>query len=54
MGLYVELALNLHEFQHNGLGKDSEVLRYSSEGFVSKDIIEVINFIRGRLRNKVK
>ena len=52
--LYVEIALNLHEFQYNGLDRDSEVSRYTSEELVRKDIIEVINFIRDRLRNKIK
>ncbi|GAB6945434.1 PaREP1 family protein [Vulcanisaeta sp. JCM 14467] len=52
--LYVEIALNLHEFQYNGLDRDSEVSRYTSEELVRKDIIEVVNFIRDRLRNRIK
>lgn len=52
--LYVEIALNLHEFQYNGLDRDSEVSRYSSEELVRRDITEVINFIRDRLKNRIK
>ena len=52
--LYVEIALNLHEFQYNGVDRDSEVSRYTSEELMRKDIIEVISFIRDRLRNKIK
>lgn len=51
--LYVEIALNLHEFQYNGLDRDSEVSRYSSEELVRKDVVEVINFIRDRLKNRI-
>ena len=52
--LYVEIALNLHEFQYNGLDKDSEVSRYPSEELVKRDISDVVNFIRDRLRNRIK
>jgi len=48
--LYVEIALNLHEFQYNGLDKDNEVSRYSSEEFVKRDVTEIISFIRSRLK----
>ncbi|WP_054857739.1 PaREP1 family protein [Vulcanisaeta sp. JCM 16159] len=51
--LYVEIALNLHEFQYNGLDRYSEVSRYTSEELVKKDITEVINFIRNRLKNRI-
>ena len=50
--LYVEIALNLHEFQYNGLDRDSEISRYSGEEFVRRDIAEVINFIRSRLKEQ--
>ncbi|WP_308419838.1 hypothetical protein [Vulcanisaeta souniana] len=48
--LYVEIALDLHEFQYNGLG--SEVSRYTNEELVRKDMVEVINIIRSSLKNK--
>jgi len=34
--LMVELALNLHEFQYNGLYRDAEVSRYASEEMVKE------------------
>ncbi len=40
--LYVEIALNLHEFQYNGLDRDSEVSRYSSEELVRKDVVRLL------------
>ena len=52
--LYVEIALDLHEFQYNGLDRDSEVSRYTSEELVRKDIMEIVNFIRNRLRNRIE
>lgn len=44
--LAVELALNLHEFQYNGLDKDAEVSRYSSEELVRKDVLDVVNYVK--------
>lgn len=45
----VEIALDLHEFQYNGLDKDNEVSRYPDEELVKKDIVEVVNFIKSRV-----
>jgi hypothetical protein len=44
--LMVELALNLHEFQYNGLDRDAEVSRYASEEMVKRDIEEVAAYIK--------
>ena len=44
--LMVELALNLHEFQCNGLDRDAEVSRYASEEMVKRDIEEVVAYIK--------
>ncbi|MEM1637283.1 MAG: PaREP1 family protein [Pyrobaculum sp.] len=43
--LAVELALNLHEL-YNGLDKDAEVSRYSSEELVRKDVLDVVNYVK--------
>jgi hypothetical protein len=48
--LIVEIALDLHEFQYNGLDKDSEISRYPNEELVKKDILEVTNFIKSRVK----
>jgi hypothetical protein len=44
--LIVELALNLREFQYNGLDGDAEVSRYASEEMVKRDIEEVVAYIK--------
>jgi hypothetical protein len=44
--LMVELALNLHEFQYNGLDRDAEVSRYASEEMVKRDIEDVVAYIK--------
>jgi len=44
--LLVELALNLHEFQYNGVDEEYELSRYRSEELVKKDIEEVVARIR--------
>jgi hypothetical protein len=44
--LMVELALNLHEFQYNGLDGDAEVSRYASEEMVKRDIEEVVAYVK--------
>ncbi|ABO08794.1 PaREP1 family protein [Pyrobaculum calidifontis] len=44
--LLVELALNLHEFQHSGVDEEYELSRYRSEELVKKDIEEVVARIR--------
>jgi|ADKH01.1.fsa_nt_gi Archaeal PaREP1/PaREP8 family. len=44
--LIVELALNLHEFQYNGLDRDAEVYRYANEEMVKRDIEEVVAYIK--------
>ncbi|AAL62494.1 PaREP1 family protein [Pyrobaculum aerophilum] len=48
--LMVELALDLHEFQYNGLDGDAEVSRYASEEMVRRDIEEVVAFIKRAAR----
>ena len=48
--LLTEIALDLHEFQYNGLDKDSEVSRYDSEEFVKKDIQYIVNFIKSKVK----
>ncbi|AFA39205.1 Archaeal PaREP1/PaREP8 family [Pyrobaculum oguniense TE7] len=44
--LAVEIALNLHEFQYNGLDQDAEVSRYSSEDEVRRDVEEVVAYVK--------
>jgi Archaeal PaREP1/PaREP8 family. len=44
--LMVELALNLHEFQYNGLDGDAEVSRYASEEMVRRDVEDVVAYIK--------
>ena len=44
--LAVEIALNLHEFQYNGLDQDAEVSRYSGEDEVRRDVEEVIAYVK--------
>jgi hypothetical protein len=44
--LMVELALDLHEFQYNGLDRDAEVSRYANEEMVKRDIEEVVAYIK--------
>ncbi|MCU7788777.1 PaREP1 family protein [Pyrobaculum sp. 3827-6] len=44
--LIVELALNLHEFQYNGLDRDAEASRYASEDMVKRDVEEVVSYIK--------
>ncbi|MEZ0318762.1 MAG: PaREP1 family protein [Pyrobaculum sp.] len=44
--LAVELALNLHEFQYNGLDRDAEVSRYGSEKEVERDVAEIVEYVK--------
>ncbi|MEZ0248633.1 MAG: PaREP1 family protein [Thermoproteus sp.] len=44
--LAVEKALDLHEFQYNGL---DHVARYASREVVEKDIADVVEFVRRRV-----
>ncbi|MEM1638153.1 MAG: PaREP1 family protein [Pyrobaculum sp.] len=47
--LAVEKALDLHEFQYNGLDPYGDVARYASREAVEKDIADVVEFVRRRV-----
>ncbi len=46
--LAVEKALDLHEFQYNGLDREGDVSRYVDVASVGRDVMGVARFIRGR------
>lgn len=48
--LAVEKALDLHEFQHNGL--DGDVARFLSVEAVEKNVADVVEFIKRRVADR--
>lgn len=49
--LVTEIALDLHDFQYNGIDVDAEVSRYRNIDQVKNDIKFVVEFIKNRLKN---